>query len=206
MKEGIKMEEYITNAFTRTGDQTNLEVNNLNVTCITSTNNKFNLDSEGNLTVKSINVETGAVTNEGVINLIYPVGSIYMSVNNVNPGTLFGGTWEQIKDKFLLACGDTHANGTVGGEETHKLTIEELPAHTHAQKPHAHKQNYDTWYNKVSDYDVRLAGSANGYYSCAGRSNYETAQTTSVNQNTGGSQAHNNMPPYLAVYMWKRTV
>lgn len=199
------MEEYITNAFTQTGEQTNLTINNLDVTCITSSNDNFNLDSEGNLTVKSINVETGAVTNEGVVNLIYPVGSIYMSVNNANPGTLFGGTWEQIKDKFLLSCGDTYTAGTTGGEATHTLTTNEMPQHTHVQNAHAHTQNYYTWYNNQYNYDVRLAASSGGYYAIAGTNNYATASTTAVNQNTGGSQAHNNMPPYLTVYMWKRT-
>ena len=198
------MEEYITNAFTRTGDQTNLEVNNLNVTCITSINNKFNLDSEGNLTVKSITTETEDSASVDM-NTIYPVGSIYMTVNNVNPSTLFGGTWEQIKDKFLLASGDTYAAGTTGGEAMHTLTTDEIPSHTHTQNPHSHKQNYDTWYNKANDYDVRLAGSTNGYYSCAGRSNYETESATAINQETGGNQAHNNMPPYLTVNIWKKT-
>lgn len=199
------MEEYITNAFTQTGDQTNLEVNNLNVTCITSTNNNFNLDSEGNLTVKSISAESGTFSNQGIANLIYPVGSIYMSVNTANPGTLFGGTWEQIKDKFLLACGDTYASGTTGGAATHTLTTNEMPLHTHIQNAHSHAQNYYTWYNNSSNYDVRLASSSGGYYAIAGTNNYATAATTAVNQNTGGSQPHNNMPPYLTVYMWKRT-
>ena len=62
---------------------------------------------------------------------IYPIGSIYMSVNNVNPSTVFGGTWEQIKDKFLLACGDTYNNGATGGEATHTLTSDEMPSHNH---------------------------------------------------------------------------
>lgn len=198
------MEEYITNAFTRTGDQTNLEVNNLNVTCITSTNNKFNLDSEGNLTVKSITTETETSASVDM-NAIYPIGSIYMSVNTVNPSTLFGGTWEQIKDKFLLACGDTYTVGATGGEATHTLTTNEMPLHTHVQNAHSHAQNYYTWYNNQYDYDVRLGSSSGGYYAIAGTNNYATAATTAVNQNTGGSQAHNNMPPYLAVYMWKRT-
>jgi microcystin-dependent protein len=63
---------------------------------------------------------------------IYPVGSIYMSVNNVNPSTMFGGTWEQIKDKFLLACGDTYNNGATGGEANHTLTSNEIPSHNHS--------------------------------------------------------------------------
>lgn len=199
------MEEYITNAFTRTGNQTNLEVNNLNVTCITSTDNKFNLDSEGNLTVKSITAETNNSSTQIDMNSIYPVGSIYMSMNSTNPSTLFGGTWEQIKDKFLLSCGDTYEPGTVGGEATHTLTVDEMPIHTHIQEAHSHTQNYNTWYNDSSNYDVRLAGSSGGYHGMAGTYSYATQATTAVNQNTGGSQSHNNMPPYLAIYMWKRT-
>lgn len=199
------MEEYITNAFTRTGNQTNLEVNNLNVTCITSTDNKFNLDSEGNLTVKSITAETNSSSTQIDMNSIYPVGSIYMSINSTNPSTLFGGTWEQIKDKFLLSCGDTYEPGTVGGEATHTLTVDEMPIHTHIQEAHSHTQNYNTWYNDSSNYDVRLAGSSGGYHGMAGTYSYATQATTAINQNTGGSQSHNNMPPYLAIYMWKRT-
>lgn len=198
------MEEYIIDSFTRTEDKTNLEVNNLNVTCITSKNNKFNLDSEGNLTVKSITTVNNASPLEEVVNLIYPVGSIYLSSNDTSPNTLFGGTWEQIKDRFLLSSGDTYQNATTGGEAMHTLTVNELPKHTHAQNPHTHNQNYDTWYNKVNDYDVRLAASSNGYYSCAGRSNYETTPTTAINQTTGGDASHNNMPPYLVINVWKR--
>ena len=71
---------------------------------------------------------------------IYPIGSIYMSVNNVDPSTIFGGTWQQIKDRFLLACGDTYNNGETGGDANHTpsgtvgnhtLTVNEMPAHNH---------------------------------------------------------------------------
>ena len=111
--------DYITNAFTKKGENTNLEINNLNVSCITSKNNKFELDSEGNLTVKTLNVES--ISTSALLNAMYPIGSIYMSVNETDPSTIFGGQWEQVKDKFLLACGDTYQNGTTGGEATHIL-------------------------------------------------------------------------------------
>ena len=62
---------------------------------------------------------------------VYPVGSIYMSVNNTSPASLFGGTWEQLKDRFLLGCGDTYSNGATGGEASHVLTEEEMPSHEH---------------------------------------------------------------------------
>ena len=63
---------------------------------------------------------------------VYPVGSIYLSINGVNPANLFGfGTWEQIKDRFLLAAGDTYQAGSIGGEAEHTLTELEMPAHDH---------------------------------------------------------------------------
>ena len=64
----------------------------------------------------------------------YPVGSIYLSVNNTNPSELFGGTWERIKDKFLLASGDTYSNGSTGGSATHTLTTNEMPSHKHTYR------------------------------------------------------------------------
>lgn len=70
--------------------------------------------------------------------MIYPVGSIYMSTNSVNPSTLFGGSWEQIKDKFLLASGTTFSNGSTGGEINHKLTTNEIPSHAHGLNNHTH--------------------------------------------------------------------
>lgn len=172
------MNDYITNAFTREGENTNLEINNLDVTCITSKNNKFSLDSEGNLTIKSINVEEGLLS-EDLLNVMYPVGSVYISVNDNNPTSLFGGTWEQIKEKFLLSCGDTHQNGTTGGESTHTLTKAELP-----------KFNF-----------VCPVGNNTGH----GTTGQVTPYTyTNDWESIGGNQPHNNMPPYLAVYMWKR--
>lgn len=63
--------------------------------------------------------------------LSWPVGSIYTSTKSTDPHKLFGGTWEPIQDTFLWCAGPEHAAGTTGGEETHKLTVEEFPQHTH---------------------------------------------------------------------------
>ena len=68
---------------------------------------------------------------ENFLNLVYPVGSIYWSSNNTNPGTLFGGTWTQIKDKFILAAGDSYSNGATGGAATVTLTVSNMPSHSH---------------------------------------------------------------------------
>ena len=162
-----------------------------------------------------------------LINTIYPVGSIYMSVNSTNPSVLFGGTWEQIKDTFLLATGDTYANGSTGGEATHTLTENEMPSHTHIQDSHNHTQNahnhtqnpHSHTIGSLARYDISKKGSAAVGDGHGNTQNYKTGDTTATNkeatatnnpqtatnQNTGGGQAHNNMPPYLAVNIWKRT-
>ena len=121
--------------------------------------------------------------------LIYPIGAIYLSVSATNPATLFGGKWEQIKDRFLLAAGDTYAIGTTGGEATHKLTVAEMPSHKHQIKT-----NNDDWNNSANGgkYGTTHDG-ANSWYN-----------TNWYTENSGGNAAHNNMPPYLTVYMWKR--
>lgn len=202
------MNEYIVNAFTRENDKTNLEVDNLNVSCITSKNNNFELDNSGNLTVKNISVESGLITSQAVLNLVYPIGSIYMSINNSDPNTLFGGKWEQIKDKFLLACGDTYTNGTTGGEDSHILTINELPSHTHtisSSGGHNHDARFKEHYigtDTTGAYDY--ARSYSQSYDYIKRVTTTTGEHTHALSNTGGGQAHNNMPPYLTIYVWKR--
>ncbi len=117
-------------------------------------------------------------------NQIYPIGSIYVSVNSTNPGTLFGGSWERIQDRFLLASGSTYENGSTGGEATHTLTISEMPSHSHTFKGNADQS----------------ASSGSGRWPIR----YISNGTQGYINNTGGGQAHNNMPPYLAVYVWKR--
>lgn len=112
-----------------------------------------------------------------------------MSLNSVNPSTLFGGTWEQIKDTFLLAAGATYKAGSTGGEATHTLTQNEMPKHNHV-----------IYYPNGGAPDT---GAALGFPE-AGSKNTWWAEACMTGQ-TGGSAAHNNMPPYLAVYIWKRT-
>ena len=70
-----------------------------------------------------------------LLNLVYPVGSIYWSSNNTNPATLFGGTWTQIKDRFILAAGDSYSNGATGGAATVTLTVSNMPSHSHSFTP-----------------------------------------------------------------------
>ena len=122
-----------------------------------------------------------------LLNAVYPVGSIYMSVNSTNPTNIFGGTWEQLKDRFLLGAGNTYSNGATGGEATHKLTIQEMPSHQHPVNLTGEQQTGEavfTW----------QGGQLTRQYSGNDLARF-----------TGGDQPHNNMPPYLVVYIWKRT-
>lgn len=126
-----------------------------------------------------------------VAELVYPVGAIYMSTISTSPATLFGfGTWERIQDTFLLAAGSTYSAGSTGGEATVTLTENEIPAHRH-------KIAYPNAGGDYGDAAIGYPSSSNVKKSWLA----ELCKTESV----GGGAAHNNMPPYLAVYCWQRT-
>ena len=192
----------------------------------------------------------------------YPVGAIYISTSAINPAQLFGGTWEQIQGRFLLAAGGGYTAGATGGAATHTLTANEMPSHSHTITvnnggAHTHIASSNTTGNhthtrgsmNITGYfgaDDRASNYTSGAFSSFTQTevntsadggdshwhaiNFEAARSwtgeTSANgshshaitvnsggthnhtasaANTGGGQAHNNMPPYLAVYVWKRT-
>ncbi len=117
----------------------------------------------------------------------WPVGSIYLSVNNTNPSSYFGGTWEQIaKGRTLVGVdtSDTDFNTVkkIGGEKTHKLTINEMPKHTHGSKAGWTTGNIE----------------AKNYSKNNGTNNLPT-------ESAGGDKAHNNLQPYFTCYIWLRT-
>ena len=187
---------------------------------------RFNIDVSNNTNCK-ITYYKGQENNDELnfIDMIYPVGSIYMSVNNVNPSILFGGYWEQIKDKFLLSAGENYSGGSTGGSSTVSLTKSQMPRHTHTQNQHQHKVNRTDGQfvtrdgTKTAGIGEKGASSGTHHYSpsIASDDNWwgteYTANTTATNQYTGGTDstqsesngsAHENMPPYLVVYIWKR--
>ena len=118
---------------------------------------------------------------------IYPVGAIYMSVSSTSPATLFGGTWSALTDRFLIGAGSAYTAKTTGGEADHTLTVAEMPSHRH--KP-SQGQFHSYIFPDTDGPDGVNSGSV---YKCVQYTDY-----------AGGGGSHNNMPPYITVYMWKR--
>lgn len=114
----------------------------------------------------------------------WPIGSIYISMVSTNPGTLFGGTWVRMENRFLLGAGSGYVAGSTGGEAEHTLTGNEMPSHYHLL---AMNQAGESEY-----WGPMCAAMQDGYM-------------VNMTKPAGGDQPHNNMPPYIAVYMWRRT-
>jgi len=196
MKENIWNDLYFKDVFTKTEHGIDMSANQLNINCITSNQNKFHLDSEGNLTVNSITTAQKDTSSTDIYDLIYPVGSIYMSVNDVNPATLFGGTWESLKNKFLLGAGDLYEGMSVGGNIEHDHQAGSLAA------CYLPKNSYSNILFKTKKMD--LAWTLTGYIPET-RTHYDGGGISDQGIDVvGTTEKSNHMPPYLAVYMWKR--
>ena len=164
---------------------------------------------------------TGAVLEasqiHNLIDVVYPVGSIYMSVNTVSPSVLFGfGVWEKIEDKFLLGSGTTYANGSTGGSADAVIV-----SHNHTQNSHTHRARSERRFVVVGDganwgytgkIKIRTDGSGTAYYYPHSDSDTggiiehtETAEASPIINSTGEDGTNKNMPPYLVVNIWKRT-
>lgn len=130
---------------------------------------------------------------------LYLVGSIFISVEPTSPAEYFGGTWEQLENRFLLGASSTYGGGTTGGEATHTLTVNEMPSHNHRvalnNDPNTQVVQKTIWGSNTPGF-VSSSTTDISYGSDVG-----FLYTTLA---VGGGQSHNNMPPYLAVYMWKR--
>lgn len=161
---------------------------NANINAYKIVDGELTYDSDKDTELQALWESQKIATKTITINDIYPVGSIYMNINSTNPSELFGGTWEQIKDTFLLACGDTYSNGATGGEATHTLTIQEMPSHQH----NVLEANGGGYAAPFTEEGFLYQASNIGYWS------------TTRTDFAGGNQPHNNMPPYLAIYVWKR--
>lgn len=143
----------------------------------------------------SLTTEVGKKANQSDLNniwtKIYPVGAIFISVNNTNPSELFGGTWKVFATGRTLVGVDTSQNEfnaaeKAGGEKSHKLTIEEIPSHSHGLRTTS-SNSIDTGYALRPEANLKFR--------------YDKA----YNSAEGGGNAHNNLQPYVTVFMWKRT-
>lgn len=177
---------YFKDAFTKVDDNINASFNNLSIDCLSSNNNKFNLDSDGNLTVNSIT--TSISSSETNFDEIYPIGSIYMSVNNTNPSTLFGGTWSQIAQGRTLVGVDTNDQDFNAVKKTGGSKF---------LQQHSHKQSLSDSGSRinVAGYDWTVSNTGRWY------EGNDLAGEVLANIQTGNS---GNLQPYLTVYIWER--
>ena len=141
---------------------------------------------------KDIN-ETKEEFKKDLLEKVYPIGSYYWSENDTSPEELFGGKWKKIEGRFLFASDSNHYVGQTGGEERHKLTLDEMPSHSHGYQ----KFKFKTYWTV----EVKGGGQSFRFLECDTETfNIESSTTESK----GNSQSHNNMPPYLTANCWKR--
>lgn len=163
-------------------------------------------------------IDTAIEKINNILDVVYPVGSIYISVNSTDPSVLFGGTWEMINNKFLLAgSSGTYPYGGTGGAATVTLNADQMPSHSHSTTGinigAANSGRH--WLSLQNDGNFVVYNSGNTARWNAGTANTSdnlVFRTVILGQNSstatdskGSGAAHNNMPPYLSVYMWKRT-
>lgn len=149
----------------------------------------------------SAKVSSGIIQSLG--KLLYPVGAIYITYGNTNPGTFLGGTWEQFgQGRVLIGQGEGNDGstsmsfnaGSTGGEYNHTLTTNEIPSHNHT----LYFDNGQV--AKLWQISTRFAsGSQSAIVSYGTSNNYPQIA------NTGGDGSHNNIQPYITVYFWRRT-
>ena len=151
----------------------------------------------------------GAWETKSIIDFVYPVGIIYKSTSSVNPGTTFGvGTWTaygvgRVLIGFDAAQTEFDSPGETGGEKLHTLTTAEMPSHSHATVDPGH-------FHLAADANDRSGGGPgipflDDYSGQDGNHNSSFSATGVTLQNAGSGGSHNNMSPYVTVYMWKRT-
>lgn len=153
--------------------------------------NIYNQNKQVLITCNNILYEGGATLDK----ILYPIGSIYMSVNSTDPSQLFGGVWEQINGRFLYCTNS--ASKQLGGENEHTLTINEMPSHEHGAVRGSYSSRILTDRGDGGGGGVSISFPSNlSTQSNAWRGNYMESR--------GGNKPHNNMPAYFTVYCWYR--
>lgn len=167
-------------------------------------------------------IDQAVIKVSQLLDLFYPVGSIYTSTKNTNPAATLGGTWTQIKDRFLLCAGDSYSAGATGGSATHThtsaahthttaghtLTVNEMPAHSHStygQVPRINENvgSSNQWGHSSTDGSWWFQTVASSVYATGGGASHNHGNTGSTTPAATGSSS--NLPPYKVVYAWERT-
>ena len=207
--------------FTESEEGLNIVAHNIEATCITSSNNKFSLDSNGNLTVNSINIsdaKNNTLSFEAIMNRLYPVGTVYETTEDVNPGTLFTGTWEKIEGVYLVGAGTYTDSANVSKTFTAGATVGAwnhthiIPKHNHGLSDKGYAKIYfgeTNFYAKdfeTSNWTGNARKTVSGSNSTSSRTcNYGTGLGGTTNDKaevTSGSTYHVN--PSYVVHIWKR--
>ena len=161
-----------------------------------------------------------------LLDFVHPVGSIYWSSNDTDPATLFGGTWQQIKDRFVLAAGDSYSVNSTGGAATVTLSVDNMPSHNHIFRGIKnavnvsggnHRHTFSGDLRPLTRYgNERYTGEGDWIAGLTDTTEYSGNLSMSGEftpsgniDNAGGlngiTQPHNNMPPYIVKYCWERT-
>ena len=167
--------------------------------------NKSELNNKIENNKTSILNLTNKENSNNVFLKTYPVGSIYISTSSANPSTIYGGTWERYRQgKTLVGLNEGEPGfntiNKTGGEKTHTLTINEMPSHNHNLGGHTF-----LWGENVGTVNIKNANAEAGTTSQNRLYTYQNQYGWANTLVNGGSQPHNNLQPYITVYMWKRT-
>ena len=177
----------------------------------------YSCNSSGTIN-ESTDIEPGEISINGtsIFELVYPVGAIYISTVSTDPGTLFGGTWQRIQDTFLLAAGSTYSAGATGGSADavvpyHRHSVSKVTggisggSHSHvALKWLADKVASGSAFPRIFRQSNTTSGTTPENTSSETHTHDLPAHNTDY-AGTSGNATGANMPPYLAVYVWKRT-
>lgn len=195
-----KVHDEIAAVAAKVGIDSSADTGSIDYKVATHTSNTSNPHSvtKSQIGLSNVDNTSDATKLAATLLAVYPIGSIYISVNSTNPGTLFGGTWVAFATGRTLVGIDTGQTefDTVeetGGAKTHTLTTAEMPAHNHRLSLE-YGGGVDPGQPPTGQY-TQIRSNGTTYYNTVG----------GVTENTGGGGAHNNLQPYIVTYMWKRT-
>ena len=149
----------------------------------------------------ALSADNLALLQQTILNCAHPVGSYYWSSESTEPSRLFGGTWERVKNKFIYALGDSGSAGDTGGSEAVTLTKANLPSINGGFTMHGGGSS------------TNIASVSGDFTTDYNNTKYKTGGTETSGANSignvklviGNNTPHNNMPPYVKAYCWKRT-